>query len=112
LWTVCAASGSGGLRDAEASTDSGRTWQKIVSSSSLGTIGGVDGKTAFADSGSGLVKLLTSGQVQTLKSPQAANGFSFIGFTDAKTGFALSQPDPEQLWRTTDGGTTWSVVGF
>jgi hypothetical protein len=112
LWTVCAASGSGGLRDAKASTDSGRTWQDVLSSSPLGTIGGVDGKTAFADSGSGLVKLVTSGQVQVLTNPQATNGFSFIGFTDAKTGFALSQPDPEQLWRTTDGGATWSVVGF
>jgi len=112
LWTECAAGASGGSLDAEASTDSGRTWQKIVIAASLGNIGGVDGKTAFADSGSGLVEVLTSGQVQTLKSPQAADGFSFIGFTDAKTGFALSQPEPARLWRTTDGGTTWSVVGF
>ncbi|HTC68829.1 MAG TPA: hypothetical protein VK662_04615 [Acidothermaceae bacterium] len=111
LWTVCAPNGPKGALDAKVSTDGGKTWQNVVSSSSS-YIGGVDAKTAFADNGSGLVKLSTSGQAQTLTSPQATNGFSFIGFTDAKTGFALSQPDPTRLWRTTDGGTTWSVVGF
>jgi hypothetical protein len=111
LWTVCAPSGPKGVLDAKVSIDGGKTWQNVVSSSSS-NIGGVDAKTAFADSGSGLVKLSISGQAQTLTSPQATNGFSFIGFTDAKTGFALSQPDPTRLWRTTDGGATWSVVGF
>jgi photosystem II stability/assembly factor-like uncharacterized protein len=54
--------------------------------------------------------------------PAGASGswWSWIGFTDEGTGSALEQGDapanwpwpngpyPEQLWRTADGGATWS----
>jgi photosystem II stability/assembly factor-like uncharacterized protein len=54
--------------------------------------------------------------------PAGARGswWSWIGFTDEGTGSALEQSDapanwpwpngpyPEQIWRTADGGATWS----
>ena len=38
--------------------------------------------------------------------------FIFIGFTDARVGAAIVQTPSQAmaLWRTTDGGATWSTV--
>jgi hypothetical protein len=39
--------------------------------------------------------------------------WSFVGFTNAKDGFAIPiLNNSRQLWRTTDGGSHWSVVKF
>jgi len=46
--------------------------------------------------------------------PGASVG-TFVGFTDASHGFAILKTqagDVDQLWRTTDGGQTWSAVTF
>jgi hypothetical protein len=113
LWVACTFS-SGRSPAVAVSTDGGITWHEVTTPSTyaLGVIGGVDATTAVIGVATGLSKVSTTGQPHALSTPSATNGFSFIGFTDAKTGFALSQPDPTRLWRTTDGGTTWSVVGY
>ncbi|HEY5050388.1 MAG TPA: hypothetical protein VII50_05770 [Acidothermaceae bacterium] len=36
----------------------------------------------------------------------------FIGFTTTKLGFTVTDGTGAQLWRTTDGGLTWTVVTF
>jgi hypothetical protein len=113
LWVACTFS-SGGSPAVGVSVDGGITWKAVVTPSAyaVGVIGGVDAATAVIDEGSGLTKVSTTGQPRSVLTPKTANGFSFIGFTDAKVGFALGQPDPARLWRTTDGGATWSAVVF
>jgi hypothetical protein len=113
LWAACSG-GSGGSSAVKVSTDGGVTWRDVITPSAyaVGVIGGVDATTAVIEEGTGLARVSTTGQPRSVSIAKTANGFSFIGFTDAKTGYALSQPDPARLWRTTDGGATWSVVGF
>ena len=53
----------------------------------------------------------TTGKPKTATISSKNANFSFIGFTDAKVGYAFSKA-PNALWRTTDGGLTWSVVAF
>jgi photosystem II stability/assembly factor-like uncharacterized protein len=60
---------------------------------------------------SGLVLVSTAGKPKTATISSKNADFSFLGFTDAKVGYALSQA-PNELWRTTDGGATWSAVTF
>jgi photosystem II stability/assembly factor-like uncharacterized protein len=45
----------------------------------------------------------------------AAPGVGFIGFTTTKVGFliaSMQNSSPDQLWHTTDGGQTWTVVTY
>ncbi|MDQ1459731.1 MAG: hypothetical protein QOI08_1215, partial [Actinomycetota bacterium] len=54
------------------------------------------------------------------RAPAGATSWAWAGFTDAQTGAALVQTryvttarlQLQQLWRTTDGGASWSVVRF
>jgi hypothetical protein len=111
LWAACTVAGAPA---AEVSTDGGITWRAVSTPSAyaVGALGGVDATTAIINEGTGLTQVSTAGQPRNVSIAKTANGFSFIGFTDAKVGFALSQPDPARLWRTTDGGATWSAVVF
>ena len=104
LWTLCS-----GI--ATVSTDGGATWHGTVSSPNLspGVIGGIDAKTAVVDQGTDLVVVSTTGKPKTVTTSSKSGRFSFLGFTDAKVGYALGQA-PNALWRTTDGGATWSAV--
>ena len=104
LWTLCS-----GI--ATVSTDGGATWHGTVSSPNLspGVIGGIDAKTAVVDQGTDLVVVSTTGKPKTVTTSSKSARFSFLGFTDAKVGYALGQA-PNALWRTTDGGATWSAV--
>jgi hypothetical protein len=106
LWTACSGA-------ATVSTDGGATWHAATTPSqiTLGVVGGIDATTAVVNQGSSLVVVSTTGQPKTATISSKNANFSFLGFTDAKVGYALSQA-PNRLWRTTDGGATWSVVGF
>jgi hypothetical protein len=112
LWTACPAAGSspGG---ATVSTDGGATWHAATSpsKSAIGVVGGIDATTAVVNQGSGLILVSTAGKPKTATISSKNANFSFLGFTDAKVGYALSQA-PNELWRTTDGGATWSAVTF
>jgi photosystem II stability/assembly factor-like uncharacterized protein len=56
----------------------------------------------------------------TLRTPAGATSWAWVGFTDAETGAALVQTrydaaagiQLQQLWRTTDGGSSWRIVHF
>jgi len=106
LWTAC----PGG---ATVSTDGGATWHAASTPSQItvGVVGGIDATTAVVNQGSNLVVVSTTGKPKTASISSKNANFSFLGFTDAKVGYALSQA-PNQLWRTTDGGMSWSAVTF
>jgi hypothetical protein len=112
LWTVCPSAGTnpGG---AVVSTDDGASWHAASTPSQVtfGVVGGIDATTAVVDQGSKLVVVSTTGKPKTATISSASANFSFLGFTDAKVGYALSQA-PNRMWRTTDGGQTWTAVKF
>jgi hypothetical protein len=112
LWTACPSAGSspGG---ATVSTDGGATWHSATNPSKIavGVVGGIDATTAVVDQGSNLVVVSTTGKPKTATISSKNANFTFLGFTDAKVGYALSQA-PNLLWRTTDRGATWSAVTF
>jgi hypothetical protein len=106
LWTACSSG-------ATVSTDGGATWHAATTPShiTVGVVGGIDATTAVVDQGPSLVVVSTTGKPQTATIRSTKANFTFIGFTDAKVGYALSKA-PNLLWRTTDGGATWSAVTF
>lgn len=114
LWTTCSSGSAGDGPRAAVSTDGGATWKNVAPLPAItaGIIGGIDPTAAVIDEGSGLRRITTSGQSHLVSTPQQTNGYTFIGFTDATTGYAIGQPDPARLWRTTDGGLTWKTVRF
>jgi hypothetical protein len=112
LWVGCSA-GSTGSAAVKVSIDGGATWQAVTSPSGVtaGVVGGIDATTAVVDQGSNLVVVSTTGKPKTATISSKDAHFSFLGFTDAKVGYALSQA-PNELWRTMDGGQTWALVTF
>jgi hypothetical protein len=106
LWIGC-------TTGATVSTDGGATWHPADTPSKivLGVVGGIDATTAVVDQGSDLVVVSTTGKPKTSTISNAGANFSFLGFTDAKVGYALSQA-PNRLWRTTNGGLTWTAINF
>jgi len=106
LWTACPSG-------ATVSTDGGATWHATSTPSQItvGVVGGIDATTAVVNQGSNLVVVSTTSKSKTASISSKNANFSFVGFTDAKVGYALSQA-PNQLWRTTDGGMSWSAVTF
>jgi hypothetical protein len=116
VWLACASSGTG-LSGAYVSPDFGTTWHTASSklSSTSVAIGAVDDKSAIVATGGTLMRLNIDGSTASVSTPKlpAPAQFAFIGFTTAKVGFAIPVVDgTRQLWRTTDGGSHWSVVKF
>jgi photosystem II stability/assembly factor-like uncharacterized protein len=125
LWAVCP---TGMLAEAFRSTDSGAQWNTLTSAGELSNstqLGPASAMTAVLEQGSQSPVLRTSDGGATWKTVYpSANGawyWSWIGFTDSNTGSALRSeadapanwpwpngPSPEQLWRSSDGGTTWT----
>jgi hypothetical protein len=116
LWLACT-SANGKLGGAYVSPDFGSTWR--VASSKLTAaqvaIGAVDDKSAVVADGSQLKRVNADGSTEAVAGPKvtASTAWSFIGFTTTADGFAIPIADgSRQLWRTTDGGSHWSVVKF
>ncbi len=120
LWAVCP---TGTMAGAWRSTDAGAHWASLRPSRELSN-GAIitpvsDSAAALAVGGeAGMIRTTDGGQ--TFTAAAAPNGgtcqCTWIGFTDPATGSALVTvsgtpgPDnvpPTQLWRTSDGGSSW-----
>jgi hypothetical protein len=123
LWAVCP---SGMMAEAFRSADGGVQWKSLA-------VGELENSALLApvSDTSALIEPASQGQLlrtddggatwHSLASPApAGDWWSWIGFTDASTGTGLVQstepanwpwphgPYPQQLWRSSDGGNTWS----
>ncbi len=125
LWAVCP---TGMLAEAFRSTDSGAQWSALSSAGEMDNsaqLAPASGTTAVLEQGSqGPVLRTDDGGATWHTVYPSANGawsWNWTGFTDSNTGSALRSeasapanwpwpngPSPEQLWRSTDGGTTWT----
>lgn len=120
LWAVCP---TGTLAGAFRSTDGGTTWSSLsgarplANSAKLAPASSTD--AVLAPGGATPLELTTDGgsSFKPVQGPTGSSYWSWIGFTDSSTGSGLmipqnsgktdGQPNAE-LWRTTDGGSTWS----
>gem|GEM_PF-2282128 len=125
LWAVCP---TGMLAEAFRSTDGGAHWIPLSSAGEMDNsaqLAPASGTTAVLDQASQGPVLRTDDSGATWHTVYpSANGawnWNWTGFTDVNTGSALRSeanapanwpwpngPSPEQLWRSTDGGTTWT----
>jgi photosystem II stability/assembly factor-like uncharacterized protein len=129
LWAVCP---TGMMAEALRSTDGGATWEHL----SLGQadpnnelensaiLAPTSDSTAVLEPASQgeLLRTTDGGSTwKTVSTGTSAGFWSWIGFTDANTGAALQTestppanwpwpngPSDEKLWRTSDGGATWT----
>lgn len=123
LWAACP---SGTMGEALRSADGGAHWQQLAT-------GELENSAVLAPASDSTAVLEPVSQGELLRTTDGGTSWktvldgtsggywSWIGFTDSSTGSALQVeskvpagwpwpggPAPEQLWRTTDGGTTWS----
>jgi photosystem II stability/assembly factor-like uncharacterized protein len=122
IWAVCP---TGMLAGAARSTDGGitfsplRTPSALVNSARLAPAS--DRRAILLRNGAAAPPLLTTDAGATWMTPKTPAGGTFwawAGFTDAKRGAALVQTrygtaagvETEQLWRTIDGGSRWTIV--
>lgn len=122
LWAVCP---TGMMAGAARSTDGGATFaplhlQKTIPNSTR-LAPASDTSAMLIINAGGASPLLTTdagAHWTTPKTPAAAMSWAWVGFTDATTGAALVQTrydtaahvELQQLWRTTNGGSSWSIV--
>jgi hypothetical protein len=113
LWAMCA---SGHGTDVRVSADNGASWKDVPANTSSLTLGGISATTAVLGQQTGpLVLLSSTGTTSAVTEPTASvSQFSFIGFTIATNGFAVASlaDGTGQLWRTVDGGHTWTDVSI
>jgi hypothetical protein len=122
IWAACP---TGSLAGAAVSSDRGATWTPVPNlpgpsfpNPGSGGLGAIDNLHAvlFDLATNDLVRVTVgSSPVHIASGPTSVGAATeFIGFTTSTVGFALvpGQASPNQLWRTIDGGQTWSVVNF
>ena len=120
VWAVCPTGLSAG---AWRSTDGGISFGRLRTPPLVNSaqIAPASGTTAVLDRGVESRLLRTTDRGETWNAPRTpgrATDVLFLGFTDARVGAALVQTgydarakiDRTALWRTTDGGATWSTV--
>jgi hypothetical protein len=124
VWAVCP---TGMLAGLWRSTDAGAQWQQLSAVGELPNSAilapASDTDAVVAPSPDGSLLITTNGGVSWTAVHAGSPGYSWswVGFTDAATGSALraqgsspagwpwpNGPSPEQLWRTSDGGASWS----
>jgi hypothetical protein len=124
LWAVCP---TGMMAGAARSTDGGVTFaplhlqKEIPNSTALAPASNESALLIINAAGASPLLTTDAGVHWTApKTPAGATAWAWAGFTDAGTGAALVQTrydaaariQLQQLWRTTDGGSSWSVVRF
>ena len=126
LWAVCP---TGMLAEAFRSTDGGAQWSPLSSAGELENSAPPGARQRHGGRARARAARAAAADRATAAPPgrrstPAANGawsWTWIGFTDSNTGSALRSeanapanwpwpngPSPEQLWRSGDGGATWS----
>lgn len=115
IWAFCATGNTGGPY---VSSNGGLAW------TSGGGIGGLFSNGAMVAAlstqhafvgGGGTGISVTDNGGRTYQSIAELNGAEWIGFTDLKVGYVITQNQTTQLmalWRTTDAGAHWSRVSF
>jgi photosystem II stability/assembly factor-like uncharacterized protein len=95
------------------STDGGATFTAIDAGETYngGMVSGLSATTAFVTNPSSLRETSDGGAEFHTVSGFAGASPAWVGFTNASVGYVLTN-DPAQLWRTTDGGSSWSRVGL
>jgi hypothetical protein len=113
LWATC---GGGHSAVAFVSADNGSHWKPVEVTGSSLDLGGISATAAIYGRSDGpLVILSSSGSMSAVSTPAVAvASFPFLGFTNASQGFAIAKPASGggQLWRTLDGGHTWTAVSI
>ncbi len=120
VWAVCP---TGMLASVLRSTDGGATFASVHTPTELANstllAQASDTTALLVPGGAGSSPLLTTDAGLTWRAPAIPTGGTFwpwAGFTDSTTGAALVQPaaggGAEELWRTTDGGSSWHDVRF
>ena len=115
IWAFCTTGNAGGP---VVSSNGGLAWASGGGIGSLfsngGTVAALSTQHAFiADPGSGLS--VTDNGGRTYQSIAELNGATWVGFTDFKVGYVITQNQNTQataLWRTTDAGASWSPVSI
>jgi hypothetical protein len=125
LWAVCP---TGMMAEAFRSTDGGAHWQTLSALGELENsafLAPASDTTAVIEPNSqGPLRRSDDGGATWRTVPASSGGnswWAWIGFTDPDTGSALqvqaspppnwpwpNGPSPEELWRSSDGGATWS----
>jgi photosystem II stability/assembly factor-like uncharacterized protein len=124
VWAVCP---TGMMAGAARSTDGGVTFaplnlQKSIPNSTRLAPASDDSAMLIINAAGASPLLMTDAGARwtTPRTPTGATSWAWAGFTDTKTGAALVQTrydaaariELQQLWRTTDGGSSWSNVRF
>lgn len=124
LWAVCA---TGTMASAAHSADSGLSFATLTGAPPMANSAVLAPASAAvavlgADTASGGPLRTTDGGAHwaQVRTPGGAMSVAFVGFTDSEVGAAIVQASYDQttyisqfaLWRTTDGGATWSSVSF
>jgi len=113
FWATCV---TGMMASIFVSPDAGKTWSQVPAEGSNGIeVGAVSATTAMlADNvGDAIAMMHADGRKSAIAVPDLSAGADFIGFTTSKVGFVLARStNTTALWRTTDGGTSWSVVSL
>ena len=115
IWAFCATGNAGGPK---VSSNGGLSWVSGGGIGGLfsngGMVAGLSTQHAFlADRGSGLSVTTDGGR--TYQSIAELSGAVWVGFTDLKVGYVITQNQNTQasaLWRTTDAGASWSPVSL
>lgn len=117
LWMFCATGTQG---RPYVSTDDARTWDPVRGAPAGGwanssVVGARSRTTAALASGARIYTLTSAGATRPATTAADTGGmsFRFLGFTTPLIGFAVvGRTSTSALWRTTDGGHTWSTVRF
>ncbi|MGH8888285.1 MAG: hypothetical protein ACRDV3_00815 [Acidothermaceae bacterium] len=122
LWMTCATKTTDAIFD---SSDNGSHWKQVVGHDFLNPdvppftrIGAISSQKAIVasiDLDDALMTLAQDGTTSKVAVPHGNAFISSIEFTDSTHGLAMIQDTDRQaheLWRTTDGGSQWSVVSF
>lgn len=121
LWAVCP---TGMMAEAFRSADGGATWSALQAGQLVNStlLAAVDATTAYlVPSPQGPMLVTTDAGKSWANAPGTTTSgnwsWSWVGFTDDQTGSGLQvvpddtppgTPPPYELWRTTDGGSSWS----